>query len=200
MGDEAKATTKEKNPQADAFNWEQRVKKEMEAPHQWCVENKHSIPFRPSIGCSYLMTFVSMMLSHPNPNSLSLIPPTFLLPFEHLTGMTPGRDSSNPRFLPITPNVSSSSNENWNQPKHPLNDHKNMALVPLSKKFNNGTIGEGRCFAVNLTIEWSISCTVCKLSFRCHFYFFLPFVGSGVVLFPHVSPPLPLALQYNIVI
>ena len=35
MGDETKAVQKEKNPQADAFNWEQRVKKEMEAPHQW---------------------------------------------------------------------------------------------------------------------------------------------------------------------
>ena len=25
----------EKNPQAEALNWEQRVKKELEAPHQW---------------------------------------------------------------------------------------------------------------------------------------------------------------------
>ena len=42
---------KDKNPQSDAFNWDARVKKEMESPHSW--NETWGAYFKPSVPTRY---------------------------------------------------------------------------------------------------------------------------------------------------
>lgn len=51
MPEKEKAAAKDKNPQSDAFNWEARVRKEMEAPHSW--NNTWGVYFKPSVPTDY---------------------------------------------------------------------------------------------------------------------------------------------------
>jgi|Transcript_11704 hypothetical protein len=51
MAEEGRSPTKEKNPQSDAFNWDARVKKELDAPHQW--NGTWGEYFKPSVPSNY---------------------------------------------------------------------------------------------------------------------------------------------------
>ena len=51
MSEKKPTPVKEKNPQSEAFNWEARVKKEMESPHSW--DETWGAYYKPSVPTRY---------------------------------------------------------------------------------------------------------------------------------------------------